>query len=212
MYSGLNSIVRTGLKNVQQGMRAGNFTCGQVVDYYLQANREKQHLNAFLEIFEADAIQKAAEIDEKLKSGAPLGKLFGMVIGVKDVIAMKGKKLTASSKILDDFHSLYNATVIERLLQEDAIIIGRCNCDEFAMGSSNENSAFGPVLNDIDNTRVSGGSSGGSAVAVQAGLCMASLGSETGGSIRQPASICSSIAEITRVILKKIFEIIHNLL
>ena len=193
MYSGLNSIVRTGLKNVQQGMRAGNFTCGQVVDYYLQANREKQHLNAFLEIFEADAIQKAAEIDEKLKSGAPLGKLFGMVIGVKDVIAMKGKKLTASSKILDDFHSLYNATVIERLLQEDAIIIGRCNCDEFAMGSSNENSAFGPVLNDIDNTRVSGGSSGGSAVAVQAGLCMASLGSETGGSIRQPASFCGNI-------------------
>jgi aspartyl-tRNA(Asn)/glutamyl-tRNA(Gln) amidotransferase subunit A len=193
MYSGLNSIVRTGLKNVQQGMRAGNFTCGQVVDYYLQANREKQHLNAFLEIFEADAIQKAAEIDEKLKSGAPLGKLFGMVIGVKDVIAMKGKKLTASSKILDDFHSLYNATVIERLLQEDAIIIGRCNCDEFAMGSSNENSAFGPVLNAIDNTRVSGGSSGGSAVAVQAGLCMASLGSETGGSIRQPASFCGNI-------------------
>jgi aspartyl-tRNA(Asn)/glutamyl-tRNA(Gln) amidotransferase subunit A len=138
-------------------------------------------------------LQNADEIGSRIISQKPLGKLFGMVIGVKDVIAIKGKKLTASSKILDDFESLYNATVIERLLKEDAIIIGRCNCDEFAMGSSNENSAFGPVLNDMDNTRVSGGSSGGSAVAVQAGLCMASLGSETGGSIRQPAAFCGTI-------------------
>jgi len=193
MHSGLGSMLLTGLKNVQEEMRAGNTTCRQIVNHYLQVNREKQHLNAFLEIFEEDALTQAESIDNRLKSGQAVGKLFGMVIGVKDVIAIKGKRLTASSKILDDFHSLYNATVIERLLAEDAIIIGRCNCDEFAMGSSNENSAFGPVLNDIDNNRVSGGSSGGSAVAVQAGLCMASLGSETGGSIRQPSSFCGNI-------------------
>ncbi len=189
----LGPLLQSGLRNVQADLCAGKFTLRQVVEHYLQVNREKKHLNAFLELFEHDALQNADEIDSRIISQKPLGKLFGMVIGVKDVIAIKGKKLTASSKILDDFESLYNATVIERLLKEDAIIIGRCNCDEFAMGSSNENSAFGPVLNDMDNTRVSGGSSGGSAVAVQAGLCMASLGSETGGSIRQPAAFCGTI-------------------
>jgi len=189
----LGTLLQSGLRNVQADLCAGKFTLRQVVEHYLQVNQEKKHLNAFLELFEHDALQNADEIDSRIISQKPLGKLFGMVIGVKDVIAIKGKKLTASSKILADFESLYNATVIDRLLKEDAIIIGRCNCDEFAMGSSNENSAFGPVLNDIDNTRVSGGSSGGSAVAVQAGLCMASLGSETGGSIRQPAAFCGTI-------------------
>ena len=189
----LGPLLQSGLRNVQADLCAGKFTLRQVVEHYLQVNQEKKTLNAFLELFDHDALQNADEIDSRIISQKPLGKLFGMVIGVKDVIAIKGKKLTASSKILDDFESLYNATVIERLLKEDAIIIGRCNCDEFAMGSSNENSAFGPVLNDMDNTRVSGGSSGGSAVAVQAGLCMASLGSETGGSIRQPAAFCGTI-------------------
>ena len=189
----LGPLLQSGLRNVQADLCAGKFTLRQVVEHYLQINQEKKHLNAFLELFDHDALQNADEIGSRIISQKPLGKLFGMVIGVKDVIAIKGKKLTASSKILDDFESLYNATVIERLLKEDAIIIGRCNCDEFAMGSSNENSAFGPVLNDMDNTRVSGGSSGGSAVAVQAGLCMASLGSETGGSIRQPAAFCGTI-------------------
>ncbi len=186
-------LLRSGLTNVQSALRSGDITCRRIVEHYLQSNAEKKHLNAFLEIFEHDALHRADELDALITSGKPMGKLFGMVIGVKDVIAIKGKRLTASSKILDDFESLFNATVIERLLKEDAILLGRCNCDEFAMGSSNENSAFGPVLNDLDNTRVSGGSSGGSAVAVQAGLCMASLGSETGGSIRQPASFCGNI-------------------
>lgn len=188
-----DSLLRSGLSNVQAALRAGEISVRQVVEHYLQVNRDKQHLNAFLEIFEHDALHHADEIDARIRSGKPVGKLFGMVIGVKDVIAMKGKRLTASSKILDDFTSLYNATVIERLTHADAIVLGRCNCDEFAMGSSNENSAFGPVLNDLDNTRVSGGSSGGSAVAVQAGLCMATLGSETGGSIRQPSSFTGTI-------------------
>jgi len=188
-----DSLLRSGLNAVQAALRAGDITVRQIVEHYLHVNREKQHLNAFLEIFEHDALHRADEIDARIRSGKPLGRLFGMVVGVKDVIAMKGKRLTASSKILDDFESLYDATVIERLERADAIMLGRCNCDEFAMGSSNENSAFGPVLNDLDNTRVSGGSSGGSAVAVQAGLCMATLGSETGGSIRQPASFTGTI-------------------
>ena len=180
------------LKKTQGDLRAGVITCREVIQHYLQTIDEKKHLNAFLEVFGDEALERADAIDQKIKSGKT-GKLFGLVVGVKDVICMKGKKVTASSKILDDFESLYNATVIERLLKEDAIIIGRCNCDEFAMGSSNENSAFGPVLNYLDNSKVSGGSSGGSTVAVQAGLCMVSLGSETGGSIRQPASFCGNI-------------------
>jgi aspartyl-tRNA(Asn)/glutamyl-tRNA(Gln) amidotransferase subunit A len=111
-----------------------------------------------------------------------------MVIAIKDNIVYKGHSSSASSKILSGFKSLYSSTVVERLLAEDAIIIARTNCDEFAMGASNENSAFGPVLNALDHTRVPGGSSGGSAVAVQADMCLLSLGSDTGGSIRQPAS------------------------
>ncbi len=116
------------------------------------------------------------------------GKLAGMVIGLKDNIAYAGHRVSASSKILNTYVSPFSATVTERLIAEDAIIIGRLNCDEFAMGASNENSAFGPVLNALDNTLVPGGSSGGSAVAVQADMCLAALGSDTGGSVRQPAS------------------------
>lgn len=181
------------LRKTQADLRAGSVSCKNIIQHYLQTIDDKKHLNAFLEVFTEESLKRAGDIDRKLSDGKAPGKLFGLVVGVKDVICIKGKKVTASSKVLDDFESLYNATVIERLLNEDAIIIGRCNCDEFAMGSSNENSAFGPVLNDFDNSKVSGGSSGGSTVAVQAGLCMASLGSETGGSIRQPASFCGNI-------------------
>lgn len=181
------------LLQVQNDLRTGAYACTPLVEHYLQVCEQKKNLNAFLEIFTDDALAKAKETDEKLKSGKPLGKLFGLVVAVKDVICIKGKKATASSHILENFTSLYNATVIERLLNEDAIIIGRTNCDEFAMGSSNENSFFGPVKNDLDNTKVPGGSSGGSAVAVQAGMCMASLGTDTGGSIRQPASFTGTV-------------------
>lgn len=131
-------------------------------------------------------------MDEKIKSKTS-GKLAGMVIALKDNLCYKDHKLSASSKILQGFESLYSATVVERLLAEDAIIIGRTNCDEFAMGSSNENSSFGNVLNPLDTTRVPGGSSGGSAAAVAADLCLAALGTDTGGSIRQPASFCGVI-------------------
>ncbi len=119
--------------------------------------------------------------------------MHGVVVGLKDVISYKNHKLSASSKILENYTSIYNASVVEKLLAEGAIIIGRQNCDEFAMGSSNENSAFGNVLNAADNTRVPGGSSGGSAVCIQAGLCMISLGSDTGGSVRQPADFCGIV-------------------
>ncbi len=143
-------------------------------------------------MYESEALTRASEIDQKIKQGTA-GKLAGLVVGLKDVLAYQQHPLQASSKILDNFISVYNATAVDRLLAEDAIIIGRQNCDEFAMGSSNENSAFGPVLNDIDNTRVSGGSSGGSAVAVMADMCQVSLGSDTGGSVRQPAAFCGVV-------------------
>ena len=135
---------------------------------------------------------KAELIQEKINNGTA-GKLAGMIIGLKDNISYKGHQMTASSKILKDYTAVYSATVVERILAEDAIIIGRLNCDEFAMGASNETSYFGPVKNFADERKVSGGSSGGSAVAVQADLCFASLASDTGGSIRQPAAFCGVI-------------------
>ncbi len=158
--------------------------------HYLSRIEETRHLNAFVEVFADEALKRAAELDSKKKNGLPCGRLFGVVTGIKDVICFKDHKISAGSAILKGFTSLYSATAIERLIAEDAIIIGNLNCDEFAMGSSNENSAYGNVLNALDNSRVPGGSSGGSAVAVQAGLCMLSLGSDTGGSVRQPADFC----------------------
>ena len=164
--------------------------CNIAVRYYLSRIEENKDLNAFLEVYAEEALRRAASLDEKRKAGGLLGKLHGVVIALKDVISYKGHTLSAGSKILQNFTTIYHATVVEKLLAEDAIIIGRNNCDEFAMGSTNENSAYGKVLNALDKTRVPGGSSGGSAVAVQAGLCMVSLGSDTGGSVRQPADFC----------------------
>lgn len=167
--------------------------CKQAVEHYLAAIEAHRHLNAFLEVYADEALARAAALDEKRSSGKPMGKLHGVVVGLKDVISYKGHTLSAGSKMLEHYSSVYNATVVEKLLAEDAIIIGRNNCDEFAMGSSNENSAYGNVLNACGESRVPGGSSGGSAVAVQAGLCMISLGSDTGGSVRQPADFCGVV-------------------
>ncbi len=158
-----------------------------IVQVYLGKIQENQDLNAFLEVFETSALEQAKRIDQKRVAGNA-GRLAGMVIGLKDNICYKDHKVSASSKILEGFTSLYSATAVERLLAEDAIIIGRLNCDEFAMGSSNENSAYGPVKNPLNKDLVPGGSSGGSAAAVASGMCTAALGSDTGGSIRQPAS------------------------
>lgn len=172
------------IKQVQEDLKAGVTTCEQLVNEFLQRIEASKHLNAFLEVYTEEAIERARALDKK----DTRGKLYGCVIAIKDNICYKQHKVSAGSKILEGFTSLFSSTVVERLLAEDAIIIGRTNCDEFAMGSSNENSAYGKVLNAMDNTRVPGGSSGGSAVVVQAGLCHASLGSDTGGSIRQPAA------------------------
>ena len=182
----------TSLFEIQQDLQARKISCVDLVEGYLNRISENKHLNIFLEVFQEESLAIAKEIDVKIKNGTA-GKLAGMVIAIKDNLCYKGHKVSASSKILEGFVSLYSATVVERLLAEDTIIIGRCNCDEFAMGSSNENSAFGKVLNPLDNKRVPGGSSGGSVAAVAADLCLAALGTDTGGSIRQPASFCGVI-------------------
>ena len=167
-------------------------TVESITQEYLKKINANKRLNAFLEVFTDSALAQARRVDEKLKSKTA-GRLAGIVIALKDNLAYKGHKVSAASKILENFESLYSATAVERLLAEDAVIIGRCNCDEFAMGSSNENSAFGNVLNPWNEKLVPGGSSGGSAVAVAAGLCTASLGTDTGGSIRQPGSFTGTV-------------------
>jgi len=180
------------ITSYHQSLYAGETTVTDTVQMFLKRIEENAHLNAFLEVYSKESLLRAVEIDAKLKSGKA-GKMAGVVVGIKDNICYKDHRVGGASKILEGFESLYSATAVEKLLAADAIIIGRLNCDEFAMGSSNENSAFGNVLNPVDETRVPGGSSGGSAVAVAANLCHVSLGSETGGSVRQPASFCGVV-------------------
>ena len=180
------------LSEIKESLDKGSVSCKSLVNYYLDRIAKHQDLNIYLEVFSEDAISQAQKVDSKLQAGTA-GRLAGMVIALKDNICFKGHKVSASSKILEGFESLYSATVVERLLEEDAIIIGRLNCDEFAMGSSNENSAYGAVKNPVNPTKVPGGSSGGSAAAVAADLCQLALGSDTGGSIRQPAAFCGVV-------------------
>ena len=186
VYSFLN------IEKLKADLKSGLTTCKDLTEQAIKQISENHRLNAFLEVFESSALAQALIVDEKIKSGTE-GKLAGVIVGLKDNICYKGHKVSASSKILEGFESLYSATVVERLIAEDAIIIGRLNCDEFAMGSSNENSAFGNVLNPLNNSCVPGGSSGGAAAAVASGLCHVSLGSDTGGSIRQPASFTGTV-------------------
>ena len=180
------------LSEIQASLSEGSVSCKSLVSYYLDRIENHKDLNIYLEVFSEEAQTQAQKVDLKLQQGTA-GRLAGMVIALKDNICYKGHRVSASSKILEGFESLYSATVVERLLAEDAIIIGRLNCDEFAMGSSNENSAYGPVKNPHNSSKVAGGSSGGSAAAVAADLCQVALGSDTGGSIRQPAAFCGVV-------------------
>lgn len=180
------------LSEIQASLSEGSVSCKSLVSYYLDRIENHKDLNIYLEVFSEEAQTQAQKVDLKLQQGTA-GRLAGMVIALKDNICYKGHRVSASSKILEGFESLYSATVVERLLDEDAIIIGRLNCDEFAMGSSNENSAYGPVKNPHNLNKVAGGSSGGSAAAVAADLCQVALGSDTGGSIRQPAAFCGVV-------------------
>ena len=179
-------------REIRNDLQNGTISCRDLVQWHISNITEKVRLNVFLSVFEEEALGRAAMVDKKISENKA-GKLAGLVVGIKDVLAYQDHPLQASSKILDGFTSQFTATAVQRLLDEDAIIIGRQNCDEFAMGSSNENSAFGPVLHATDPTRVPGGSSGGSAVGVMADLCQVSLGSDTGGSVRQPAGFCGVI-------------------
>lgn len=181
------------ITNYHADLLNGATSCVAAVQHFLHNIEQKRHLNAYLQVYDQEALQLAASLDAERAAGKPMGKLHGVVIALKDVICYKDHPVSAASKILQGFTSVYNATAVERLLAEGAIIIGNTNCDEFAMGSTNENSAHGNVLNALDETRVPGGSSGGSAVAVQAALCMVSLGSDTGGSVRQPADFCGIV-------------------
>jgi len=179
----------TALADIKADVNSGKLRIVDLAEHYLSRIKEYERLNAYLEVYE-DEVRKKAQFLQDHWNEERDKPLSGMFIALKDMISYKDHPLSASSKALTGFTALYNATVTERLIEAGAIILGRLNCDEFAMGGSNETSYFGAVKNYDDETRVSGGSSGGSGVAVQADLCLAALGTDTGGSIRQPSSFC----------------------
>jgi aspartyl-tRNA(Asn)/glutamyl-tRNA(Gln) amidotransferase subunit A len=182
----------TSLTEIQGKLTQRQLKLQDVLAHYFEQIEKNKHLNAFNEVFFDSATLRANAVQKKIENGTA-GKLAGMIIGLKDNICYKDHRVSASSKMLEGFVAPYSSTIVKRLLAEDAVIIGRLNCDEFAMGGSNETSYYGPVKNAADEERVSGGSSGGSAVAVQADLCLAALGTDTGGSVRQPAAFCGCI-------------------
>ena len=172
------------------GLRSGEFSSVELTRHFL--NRIKQfdgQLNSFITICEESALEEARQADERIKAGEN-GQLIGIPIAHKDIFCTDGVKTSCGSKMLDSFISPYDATVVEKLKKAGVVMLGKTNMDEFAMGSSNETSWFGPVKNPWDTEAVPGGSSGGSASAVSAGLCVAATGTDTGGSIRQPAAMC----------------------
>ena len=185
-------MIFDGIQCYHDRLRSGQQTVRDEVLACLERIRRYESYVAFLEVYAEEALAKADALDAQ-GFGGDLAPLTGVVVGIKDNICYKNHRLTAGSRILEGFVSLYSATVVERLEEAGAVIIGRLNCDEFAMGSSNENSAFGPVRNPLDPERVPGGSSGGSAAAVAFGGCHLSLGTDTGGSVRQPASYCGLV-------------------
>ncbi|MEM1218743.1 MAG: Asp-tRNA(Asn)/Glu-tRNA(Gln) amidotransferase subunit GatA [Bacteroidota bacterium] len=187
MMSSIDSHTRS-LKTIQKALDEGLLSLVQLVDYYLEQIEKTQSFNIYVEVFTAAARKRAIVLSRKPVDQR--GRLFGAIVSIKDVLCLEGHTVTAGSKMLDGFSSLYTATALQRLLDEDAIFIGRTNCDEFAMGSTNETSFYGPTKNGQDPDKVPGGSSGGSAVSVQLNTCLLAVGSDTGGSVRQPAALC----------------------
>src|SRR3989344_2905884 len=175
-------------------LKTGKTSIREAIFGYLEKiKKENKTLNAYLEVFEEDALKQAQKIDERIASGETPGILWGVPVAVKDNILIEGKIASSASKILENYVASYSATVIKKLQEAGAIILGRTNMDEFAMGASTENSAYGPTKNPLDHSRVPGGSSGGSVAAVSADLAILGLGSETGGSARQPSAFCGVV-------------------
>lgn len=180
-------------QNLRKRLLSREISCETVVLDYIERIRNSHERNVYITVFNDQALLRARELDRKLEVGEEPGRLFGLPMAIKDNLSVKDASLTCASKILEGYTAVYNATAVERLLEEDAVFLGKVNMDEFAMGSSNENSAFGPVPNPYDDSRVPGGSSGGSAAAVAGDLAMVALGSDTGGSVRQPAGFCNVV-------------------
>lgn len=193
VLAGTMSFSFLSIRAYHQQLLSGETTCQSAVTHYLEKIQSNTHLNAMVQVFEPKALACAQVLDQHLADGKPLLPLHGVVVSIKDVFCLEGFPVSAGSNMLKGFHAVFTSTAVQRLLDAGAIVIGTTNCDEFAMGSTNENSAYGPALNAADTSRVPGGSSGGAAVSVQAGMCMAALGSDTGGSVRQPADFCGVV-------------------
>ena len=181
------------IKKVHELLQNGDLSARELLEFYAEnIKKYEKDTHAFLELFD-DAYQQAGRVDKQIKSGKEIPLLAGIPLAVKDNILIKNRKCSAGSRILENFTAPYDAAVISKLKNEGVVFVGRTNMDEFAMGSSTENSAFGPTKNPYDSTRVPGGSSGGSAAAVARQFCLGALGSDTGGSLRQPAAFCGVV-------------------
>lgn len=188
------SLNKLTIKEAHEGLRAKKFSSEELVKVCLaRIKKLNKKINAFITICEKEALLEAKKVDRKIKSGEKIHLLAGIPLGVKDAICTRGIRSTAAAKILDNYIPPYDATVIKKIKKQGGIIIGKQNCDAFGHGASNENSDYGPVKNPWDNTKVAGGSSGGSAAALAAEMCVYSIGEDTGGSIRQPASFCGVV-------------------